>query len=109
MTLDDITRGIAPYLPPAFGALIGLRYARDQAPLQKLSSFLSGFALAVWCGPALAELLALGPKATMAAGFLIAIVGMDVVGGLIVAARQFGQAPLASVRDWLNTWLGRGN
>ena len=109
MTLDDITREIAPYLPPAFGALIGLRYARDQTPLQKLSSFASGFGLAVWCGPALAELLALGPKATIAAGILIAIVGMDIVGGLIVAARQFGQAPVASVRDWLATWLGRGN
>lgn len=109
MTREELARELAPYLPPAFGALIGLRYAKDQTPLQKLSSFLSGFGLAVWCGPAVAELLALGPKATIAAGILIAIGGMDIVGGLLVAARQFGQAPLASVRDWLATWLGRGH
>jgi hypothetical protein len=107
MTFDNLVRELGPYLPPAFGALIGLRYAREQTPVQKLSSFASGFGLAVWCGPARAELLALGPKATIAAGILIAIVGMDIVGGLIVAARQFGQAPAASVRGWLDTWLGK--
>ena len=44
--------------PAAIGALIGLRYAKDQTGLQKLSSALTGFGLAVWWGPALAELLA---------------------------------------------------
>jgi hypothetical protein len=109
MRADDIIRELAPYLPPAFGALIGLRYTKDQTPAQKASSFLTGFGLAVYCGPALAELLALGPKATIAAGILIAIVGMDIVGGLIVAARQFGSAPVAAFRGWLDAWLGRGN
>ena len=109
MTLEDITREVTPYLPPAFGALIGLRYAKDQTPAQKASSFLTGFGLAVYCGPALAELLALGPKATIAAGILIAVVGMDIVGGLIVAARQFGAAPVAALRGWLDAWLGRGS
>lgn len=109
MTLETLIRELVPYLPPAFGALIGLRYATGQTGLQKLSSFAGGFGLAVWCGPALAELLALGPKATIAAGIVIAIVGMDIVGGLIVAARQFGQAPLAALRGWIDLWLGRGS
>ena len=100
---------LAPYLPPAFGAVVGLRWARAQTARQRVLSFAAGFGLAVWFGPAIAELLALGPKATIAAGIVIAIVGMDIVGGLIVAARQFGQAPLAALRGWIDLWLGRGS
>ena len=107
MTLETVIRELAPFLPPAFGALIGLRYATDQTGLQKLSSALTGFGLAVWWGPALAELLALGPRVAIAAGILIALVGTDIVGGLIAAARQFAVAPLETARGWIDLWLGR--
>lgn len=105
--LREIVTEIAPYLPPAFGAFIGLRWAKDQTPLQKVSGFAGGFGLAVYFGPATAELLGLGPKATIAAGILIAIIGMDVIGGLMAAAKAFGNNPLESFKSWWAAWKGQ--
>jgi hypothetical protein len=99
---------LAPYLPPAFGALLGLRWAGRQGARQKVVSFVAGFGLAVWFGPAIAELLSLGPKATVAAGILTAIVGMDAIGGLMTAAAQFRSDPAGTLRSWLDVWRGRG-
>ena len=68
---------VADYLPAAFGAMLGLSYAKNQTPKQKVVSFLSAFGLAVYLGAAIAELLNLGPKATIAVGVLTAVVGMN--------------------------------
>jgi hypothetical protein len=100
---------LAPYLPPAFGAMVGLRYAKDQSPAQKFSSFAIGFGLAVYVAPGIAEWLALGPKSTIAVGILTAIVGMDVIGGLMAAVAQFRENPARTFREWLNAWLGRSD
>lgn len=107
-TFDKWLGELTPYLPPAFGALIGLRWAREQTPRQKVLSFFTGFGLAVYIAPAIAELLALGPKATVAVGILTAIVGMDAVGGLMAAASQWRNDPAGTLRGWLDAWLGRG-
>jgi hypothetical protein len=100
---------LAPYLPPAFGAMIGLRWAKEQSAKQKVLSFFSGFGLAVYFGPALAELLSLGPKATIAVGILTAIVGMDVIGGLMAASAAFRTDPVGSFKSWWGAWWNRGN
>lgn len=102
--LDDLATLVAPYLPPAFGAFIGLRWAKDQTPAQKLTGFVGGFGLGVYCGPVAAELLNLGPRATVGAGILIAVIGMDVMGGILAAAKAFGADPLNSFRDWWKAW-----
>lgn len=99
---------IAPYLPPAFGALVGLRYAADQTPTQKVTSFGAGFGLAVYFGPAIAELLSLGPKASVAVGILTAVIGMNVIGGLMVAAAQFRADPVESFKSWWRAIRGGG-
>lgn len=106
---------VTPYLPPAFGALLGLRYAKDQTPGQKAVGFLFGFGLAVYFGPAAAEILSLGPNAAAAAHVLIAVAGMDVVAGFVVVTRQFSASPMTVVRDvikavgeWFDARLGRG-
>lgn len=108
MKLDDLARDFAPYLPPAFGAFIGLRWAQNQTPTQKVVGFVTGFGLAVYFGPAVAELLSLGPKATVAVGILIAIVGMDIIGGLMAAASAFKSDPLGSFSKWWSAWWSRG-
>ena len=105
MKADDLL----PYLPPAFGALLGLRYAKDQTPAQKLTSFVFGFGLGVWFGPAIAEGLSLGPRLTIAAGILVAVLGMDVIGGLMAALSQFKADPLGTGRRWINAWFGRAD
>ena len=43
--------------------------------------------MAVYCGPAIAEFFTLGPKATIAVGVLTAVLGMDILGGLMAAAK----------------------
>lgn len=98
---------LAPYLPPAFGALIGLRWAKEQTRQQKAFSFLCGFGLAVYFAPAIAETFDLGPKSTVAVGILTAIIGMDAIGGLMAVSAQFKKDPSGTVRAWLDTWLGR--
>jgi hypothetical protein len=100
---------LTPYLPPAFGALVGLRYTRDQSPVQKASSFFIGFGLAIYIAPAIAEVLSLGPKATVAVGILTAIIGMDAIGGLMAAVAQFKEDPIGTGRRWINAWLGRSD
>lgn len=108
MKLEDITRELAPYLPPAFGAFVGLANAGKQTPTQRFIGFVSGFGLAVYFAPAVSEIFALGPKATVAIGILIAIVGMDVIGGLMAAASAFKADPLASFKAWWGAWWNRG-
>lgn len=92
------------YLPPAFGAFVGLRYAGESTPRQRVAAFLTSFVLAIYLGPAIAEVLSLGPKSTVAVGILVAIVGTEVIGGLVVAAAAFHADPFGTVKRW----LGRG-
>lgn len=103
--LGDLTA----YLPATFGALIGLRYTKQQSSRQKVLSFAGGFALGVYMGPAIAEFLTLGPKMTAAAGILTAVLGMDVIGGLVAVISQFSENPVQTGRRWINAWFGRSD
>lgn len=107
MRFAEIYTEVAPYLPPAFGALIGLRWAKDQTPKQKAFSWATGFGLAVWFAPGVCEFLSLGPKSTIAVGILVAIIGMDIVGGFLAAGAQFRDDPAGTFRRWRNAFLGR--
>ena len=106
MKIEDMSASLAPYLPPAFGALVGLRYTKDQNPVQKASSFFMGFGLAVYFGPAIAETFSLGPKSTIAAGILVAVLGMDAIGGLLAVAAAFRANPVGTFKDWWAAWRG---
>lgn len=108
MKLEEIAAEIAPYLPPALGSMIGLHWAKSQTPTQKATGFVGAFGLAVYLGPAAAELLSLGPRSAVAAGILIAVVGMDIIGGLMAAAVAFRTDPLDSFKAWWGAWWKRG-
>jgi hypothetical protein len=98
---------LAPYLPPSIlGSVIGLRWAQKQTPLQKVVSFVGSSALAVYAGPAIAEWFSLGPRATALVILIAAVIGMDVLGGLAAAAKQFKDAPAASFKDWWSALRG---
>ena len=71
MKLDEISTAVAPYLPPALGALMNLPYARSQTPAQRVVSWGVGTAVGLYVGGAVAEWLALGPRAAIAAGFAL--------------------------------------
>jgi hypothetical protein len=104
--LADFVSDVAPYLPPGFGAYLGLYWAKNQTPSQKAMGFVGGFGLAVWFGPAVAEWFSLGPKATIAVGVLIAVAGMDILGGIMAAAKAFSVDPMASIKSWWSVWRG---
>ena len=104
--LREFASEIAPYLPPAFGAFIGLRWATNQTPTQKLTGFAGGFGMAFYFGPAIAEFFSLGPKSTIAVGVLVAVIGMDILGGLMAAAKAFNLNPLESFKGWWTTIKG---
>ncbi len=105
----DWVSELAPYIPPGIGAVLSLRYTKDQTPAQKALSFVLGFGLGVYGGPALGELLSLGPKAPAGAGILIAVLGYDVIGGVLAALAQFKENPLVVGRRWINAWFGRSD
>ena len=108
MKIEDVSAALAPYLPPAFGALMNLPYARNQTRAQRVVSWAVGTAVGLYVGGAVAEWLTLGPRATIASGFLFGAAGYDLMLGLTAAARGFGADPMGSVRGWLSAWLNRG-
>jgi hypothetical protein len=106
--LDELAAVATPYLPPAFGAFIGLVNARNQTPSQRVLGYVVAFGISVYFTPAIAEFFGLGPKAIVALGVLVAVIGGDVVGGFIAAAAAFKADPLNSFKNWLSAWFSRG-
>ena len=104
----SLSASLAPYLPPALGALVGLRWAQNQTPTQKVLGFATSFGAGVYLGPAVAEILSLGPRTAVAAGILIAVVGMDVIGGLMALAAAFRADPIGTFKAWWGAWWSRG-
>lgn len=99
---------IAPFVPPALGAAVGLLYKRDLTNRERASAFVVSFLMGIYLGAGVGEWLALGPKATIAVGVMIAAVGTEAIGVLIAALRQFKTDPAGAFRRWLDAWLGRG-
>lgn len=101
--ISDVSQNVAPLLPSAFGALIGLKWTKDQTPPQKVVSFVGGFGVSVFFTPALGEWVFTAPdqhpKSMVALGILVAIFGMDVLGGVMVVANRFRNDPLATAKD----------
>lgn len=106
--LYQLADAVAPYVPPALGALLGLRYAQNQTNLQKVTSWATGTLAGIYLAPWVGELLDLGPRGTVAVGFLIGFAGYDLMLGLTALMRQFGTNPLGTIRDALGAWFKRG-
>jgi hypothetical protein len=45
MKIEDLAVQVAPYFTPAFGVVLGLNWARNQSPLQRVPGFVGGFGL----------------------------------------------------------------
>src|SRR5437763_616079 len=76
---------------------------------QKVIGFGLSCGLGVYFGPAVAEVLARGPKAAVAAGILISVMGMDVIGGLLALAAAFRADPIGTFKAWWSAWWTRGS
>lgn len=101
--LSEVATATSPYIPPAIGALIGLRYAKDQTPLQKCVSWGIGTMTGLYVGGLVAEWLSLGPRSSIGMGFLLGVAGYD----LMVAVTAAARSPLETFRAWWSAWRGQ--
>jgi FtsH-binding integral membrane protein len=92
--LRDAWQYVLLIAPAPLGALIGLRYATEQAPRARAFTWLCSCALGAIVGPWLGELLALSPAGVAVATLVTAAVGMEVMAGVAAAARAFAADPL---------------
>lgn len=110
-TAGDVFGILAPYLPPTFGALIGLRWAKDQTPFQRFTAVLFGIGVSVYFAPAIGEVLGYlpdkSPRIFAVISVLTALLGMDVLTGFVAIAKAFAINPLQSVKEWWAMWRGR--
>jgi hypothetical protein len=92
--LRDAWQYVLLIAPAPLGALIGLRYATEQAPRARAFTWLCSCALGVIVGPWLGELLALTSAGVAVTTVVTAAVGMEIMAGLATAARAFAVDPL---------------
>lgn len=106
-------------VPPAFGALIAARWARastaaksegGHVPSRRTDLVFSWFcsmALGIFFGPALGEHFELGDHQKMAAGFGIAVIGLELTALVVAALRQWTSDPVGTFARWRDALLGR--
>lgn len=100
---------VLPFVPPSLiGAFIGWRWAQEQTQRQRAGSFLISTVLSSYATAAVAENLHWGTATLALVAILGAVVGMDLIGGLVVSARQWKADPQGTFGRWWATWLGRG-
>ena len=101
-------------VPPAFGALIATRWVKradgGRAPPSRADLAFSWFCatgLGIFFGPALGEHFQLGDHQKMAAGFGVALVGLELIALLVAALRQWAHDPVGTFARWRDALLGR--
>lgn len=107
-TLAAAIEALWPFVPPALGAFIGLRYAAEQSKRDRSIAWLCSAVAGIYLGAAIGEHLALGPKTTTGVGFIIAMLGAELAGVAVAALRQWSADPVGTFRKWRDAWLGRG-
>lgn len=108
LELRWLWESVAPFVPPAMGALIGLRYATHQSPRDRTVSWFLSVGAGLYLGGAIGEFYGLGIKSTGGAMFLIAMLGAELFAVAIAALRQWAADPVGTFRKWRDAWLGRG-
>lgn len=105
--LQDVWDGIVPFIPPLAGAFLGLRYAVQQSPRERLTTWGASAAAGIYLGAGLGEFYGLGTKVTGALMFLIAMFASELFAVGIAALRQLASDPVGMFRRLFNTLMGR--
>lgn len=103
MELSDVI----PFIPPAVGALLGVRYAQNQTVRERVVSWGIAMAFGLFVGAGLGEYFAFGRATTGGIMFGIAALGMEVVAYVIAALRQGVTDPASTAGKWIDAVLGR--
>lgn len=103
-------------VPPAFGAMIATRWVsspRDgHAPPSRAElafAWVCSTSLGIFFGPALGEYFRLGDYQKMAAGFGVALIGLELIALVVAALRQWAGDPVGTFARWRDALLGRGD
>lgn len=100
---------LAPFVPPAMGGLVGLRYAKEPRPKRdRIISWGLSVGAGIYLGAALGEFYGLGIKTVGGAMFVIAMLSAELFGVVVAALRQWQTDPAGTFRRWLDAWFGRG-
>lgn len=83
--------------PAPVGALIGLRYAKDQTPRARAVTWLCSSFLACFAGPVTGEVVTLSPNGIAIATMVWAAFGMEVMAGLAFAFQSFARDPFGAL------------
>lgn len=107
--LGSLLDALAPFLPPAIGAYIGLRYAKQQSKRDHAISWVCAAAAGIYVGAALGEHFGFGLKVTGGLMFVIAMFSSELFAVVIAALRQWAADPVETFKRWRDAWLGRGS
>ena len=104
--INTVLDWIAPLVPPALGAAVGLRYTATCSPRDRAAGYCLSVAMAVFLGPAIAETFALGPKTTVGIGFGIAMLGQEILAAAVAFLRRVAADPVATLRSIIDAVRG---
>lgn len=104
--INTVLDWIAPLVPPALGAAVGLRYTATCSPRDRAAGYCLSVAMAVFLGPAIAETFALGPKTTVGIGFGIAMLGQEILAAAVAFIRRVASDPVATIRSIIDAVRG---
>lgn len=104
--LVDFVRAVAPYVPGAAGALLGMAFASNLTFQGRLLALAAGVASVLWVAPALAFAVEhfvfggdpLPAKLVGFVGFSAGIFGMALLSGLVQALARYARDPLGLVK-----------
>lgn len=112
---------LAPWLPPALGAFIGLRYRREgeggpQRNRDKVVSWACAMGAGIYLGAMIGKRYDLSFEEVGGAMFLIAMLASELFAVLIYGVRdvvlatfrQWAADPVGTFKRWRDAWLGRG-
>lgn len=101
-------KDILPYLPAAFGALLGSRYRnKPQTLRERLLSWLLSLTMGYYVGGGLGSYFGLSETTTYGIMFSLSSVGMEIVAYIMAALREGILHPSTTAGRWVDVILGR--
>jgi hypothetical protein len=100
-------KDILPYLPAAFGALLGTRYRKAQTLRERLLAWVLSLTMGYYVGGALGAYFSLPEATTYGIMFSIGSVGMEIVAYVMSALREGILHPSTTAGRWIDVVLGR--
>lgn len=104
--INNVLDALAPLVPPALGAFVGLRYTSACSPRDRAMAWALSVAMAVFLAPGFAEALQLGPKTTVGLSFGIAMLGQELLAAGVAFLRRLASDPIATIRSIIDAIRG---